>query len=289
MLWFSGFYKDEKTRFGQLAVEESYFRIFPEYAPPPEQMAAYLADMSGAIAGEELVKKYGWKIGDKITLTGTLYRGDWDLTLRGIYHVESKSPDRARLFLHYKHVQPFNEHAHRLMVKAEPAAAKKIDALFANSDTPTKTESVLSVERSWASWSSAVITAINIGAVLILLILIVVLGNAMSMAARESLREYATLRAIGYRSRHILALVLAEGLLVSSLGIAIGLAVAPAALRAFSKLMEDQLGGTWQLQLDVRVVAVAIAIGLGSSLLACCIPAWRSSRLRVVEALREAA
>jgi putative ABC transport system permease protein len=289
MLWFSGYYKDEKTRFGQLAVESPYFEIFPEYQAPPEQMAAYFEDLSGAIAGEELVQKYGWKLGDKITLTGTIYRGDWDLTLRGIYRGESKSTDRARLFLHYKRVNPVREHAHRLMVKADPAAAKKIDALFANTDLPTKTESVLSVERSWAAWSTAVITAINVGAGLILLILIVVLGNSMAMAARESLREYATLRAIGFRSRHILLLVLAEGALVATLGIALGLAVAPATLRAFAKLMEDQLGGTWQLYLDAQVVALAVTIGLGSSLLACLIPAWRSSRLRVVEALREVA
>ena len=175
------------------------------------------------------------------------------------------------------------------MVKADPAAAKKIDALFANSDLPTKTESVLSVERSWAAWSTAVITAINIGAGLILLILVVVLGNGMAMAARESLREYATLRAIGFRSRHILGLVLAEGALVAVLGIGLGLAVAPATLRAFARLMEDQLGGTWQLYLDGKVVALAVGVGLGSSLLACLIPAWRSSRLRVVEALSEVA
>jgi putative ABC transport system permease protein len=75
MLWFSGYYKDEKTRFGQLAVEPDYFRIFPEYAAPPEQMASYLEDLSGAIVGEELAKKYGWKIGDRVTLTGTLFQG----------------------------------------------------------------------------------------------------------------------------------------------------------------------------------------------------------------------
>jgi len=289
MLWFSGYYKDEKTRFGQLAVEEPYFEIFPEYLAPPEQMAAYFEDMSGALVGEELANKYGWKLGDRITLTGTIYQGDWPLNLRAIYRGESKSTDRARLFLHYKHVAPEGEHSHRLMVKADPTAAKKIDALFANTDTPTKTESVLSVERSWASWSSAVISAINIAAALILLILILVLGNAMAMAARESLREYATLRAIGYRSRHILALVLAEGFFVAGLGIVLALAVAPATLRAFAKLMEEQLGGTWQLYLDGGTVTLAVGTALLASLIACSVPAWRSSRLRVVEALREIA
>lgn len=289
MVWFSGYYKDEKTRFGQLAVEPEYFEIFPEYLAPPEQMEAYLGDLSGALVGEELAQKYGWKIGDKVTLTGTLYQGDWDLTLRAIYPGESRRTDRARLFMHYKHVAPRNEHSHRLMVKGDPGVAKQVDALFANSDTPTKTESVISVERSWASWSTAVISAINVAAVLVLFILILVLGNAMAMAARESLREYATLRAIGYRSRHILLLVLAEGLLVAALGIGLAVAVAPATLRAFSKLMEEQLGGVWQLYLEPTVVALAVGGALVATLVACSVPALRSSRLRVVDALREAA
>src|SRR4030095_1542987 len=93
ILWFSGYYKDEKTRFGQLAVEPDYFRIFPEYAAPPEQMASYLEDLSGAIVGEELAKKYGWKIGDRVTLTGTIYQGDWPLNVRGIYRGETQNGD----------------------------------------------------------------------------------------------------------------------------------------------------------------------------------------------------
>ncbi len=289
LIWFSGYYKDEKTRFGQLAVEGEYFTIHPEYLAPPDQMQAYMEDMSGALVGQELVKKYGWKLGDKITLTGTIYPGDWDLTVRGIYPGESGSADRARVYMHYKHLQPRNEHTHRIVVKAEPAAAKRIDALFANTDTPTKTESQLSVQRSWASWSSGVIAAIDFAAVLVLFILTLVLGNAMAMATREGTREYATMRAIGYRSRHIVGLVLAEGFLVAALGVALGLAVAPATLKAFSKLLEAELGGTWLLELDARVTALAVGAALLSAMLASVLPAWRSGRLRIVDALRKVA
>jgi putative ABC transport system permease protein len=294
LIWFSGYYKDEKTRFGQLAVEgESYFEIYPEYLAPPDQMQAYMDDMSGALVGRELANKYGWKLGDKVTLTGTLYPGNWDFTVRGIYPPDDSSDhdstDKARLYMHYKHLQPDSEHAHRLEVKADPAAAKRIDALFANTDTPTKTESQLAVERSWASWSSGVIAAIDFAALAILLILILVLGNGMAMATREGTREYATMRAIGYRSRHIVGLVLAEGVLVASLGILIGLGVAPSVLKAFSTVLEDRLGGTWGLKLDARVTLGAIAAALAAAMFACGLPAWRSGRLRIVDALRRVA
>jgi putative ABC transport system permease protein len=203
LVWFSGDYKDEKKRFGQLAVEgEAYFQIHPEYVAPPEQMRAYLDDPSGALVGRELVEKYGWKIGDKVTLMGRLYPVDLDLTVRGIYSGANDATEKDLLFLHYDRLNLRNEHCHRIDVKADPAAAKRIDALFANSDTPTRTESMLAVQRSWASWSSGVVAAIDAAAVLVLLVLVLVLGNAMAMASREGTREYATMRAIGYRSRH---------------------------------------------------------------------------------------
>lgn len=290
LIWFSGYYKDEKTRFGQLAVEgEPYFEIHPEYLAPPEQMKAYMEDKSGTLVGKELADKYGWKLGDKVTLTGTLYPGNWDLTVRAIYPGANDATDKARLYMHYDHLQLRREPAHRIVVKAEPAAAKRIDALFANTDTPTKTESQLAVQRSWSTWSSGVIAAIDFAAGLILLILMLVLGNAMAMAAREGTREYATLRAIGYRSRHIVSLVLAEGLLIAAFGVALGLLVAPSALEAFSQLMETQLGGTWSLELDAGVTLGAVGAGLFAGMLASAWPAWRSGRLPIAVALRKIA
>jgi putative ABC transport system permease protein len=285
LVWFSGNYKDEKRRFGQLAVEPEYFRIHPEYVAPPEQMDAYLADPSAVIVGADLAKKYGWQIGDKVTLVGTIYPGDWDFTLRGIYAGES-APDRARLFMHYKHLQIRNESTHRLVVKASADAAQAIDALFANTDTPTKTESNLSVQRSWASWSASVIAAIDLAAGIVILMLMLVLGNAMAMAAREGTREYGAMRAIGFKSRHIMALVVAEAVVIATLGLALGLLVTPSALKGFSAIMEARLGGSWQLDLDVGVVIMAVTAALLAAIAAAALPAWRSSHLRICDALK---
>jgi putative ABC transport system permease protein len=287
LIWFSGYYKDARNRFGQLAVEaEPYFATYPEYAPPDEQMKAYQEDISGAIVGAELAERFGWKLGDKVTLIGTIYSGNWDLTVRGIY-VPKKGYSPDWLFMHYKRLNAEDEHAHRLVVKAPPEAALEIDRLFANSETPTKTESELVVRRSLASWSAGVVAAIRIGSFVVLIILVLVLGNSMAMAARESTREYATMRAIGYRSRHIMALVLGEGCAVAAIGIALGLVGMPSLLRSFSGLMENRLGGSWQLDLDPRPTAVAAAVALAASMLASVWPAWRSGRLPIVDALRK--
>lgn len=289
LIWFSGYYKDEKARFGQLAVEaDKYFTIYPEYAASPEEMAAFNADRSGAIVGPDLVKRYGWRVGDRISLTGTIFPGNWPLTVRGIYH-GADGYNRDWLLMHYDRLEPRDWHAHRLVVKGPPSAANAIDALFANSPTPTKTESELAVRRSWAAWSSAVVSAINVGSIFILLVLILVLGNGIAMAARESTREYAAMRAIGYRQRHIVGLVLAQGLIVSTLGIGLGLAAIPSLLRAFSKIMERQLGGSWQLELDLGATLTAVAAALAAGMVASAWPAWQSGRLQIVTALRKLA
>jgi putative ABC transport system permease protein len=287
LIWFSGYYKDEKTRFGQLAVEgDSYFDIYPEYAPSAEERAAYMSDLSGAIIGPALAEKHGWKLGDKLTLTGTLFPGSWDFTVRGIYPGKD-GYNKDWLFMHYKRLELRDEPAHRLVVKAPPGTAAKIDDLFANSDTPTKTESEMAVRRSWASWSSAVVTGINAGSLVILAILMLVLGNAMAMATRDGMREYAAMRAIGFRSRFIIAIVLGEGLLVSAVGVMVGLVTVPAVSKAFSGLMEERLGGSWQLTVEWAGTLLAVSAVLLGALVASSIPAWRAGRRPIVEALRK--
>lgn len=289
LIWYSGYYKEEKTRFGQLAVDpKPYFEIYPDYAARPEEMAAFFDDQSGAIVGPDLVEKYGWKIGDRIVLMGTIFPGELPLTVRGIYSGKTAS-DRGLLFMHYKLLQPSGDHAHRLVVKADAAAAKKIDALFANTDTPTKTESELSVQQAWASWSSGVIAAINVAAIAVLLVLTLVLGNSMSMATRECRQEYGAMRAIGYKTRHILTLVIAQGVAICAIGVAVGLLMAPAAFEAISQLMEERLGGTWPLELDWPVTFLTAATALCVSMLASALPAWRVTRAAISEALRSAA
>jgi putative ABC transport system permease protein len=37
------------------------------------------------IVDEQLAKKFGWKMGDRITLKGTIYPVDLELTIRGMY------------------------------------------------------------------------------------------------------------------------------------------------------------------------------------------------------------
>jgi putative ABC transport system permease protein len=294
MCWFGATYRNERDNFTQLAIDaESYLRMYPEFLPPGEELRDWLADPAGAMVGRDLAKKYGWKIGDRVVLNGTYYGGDWDFTIRAIYPGAKEDTDRATFFLHWKYLNeklPGGNHVQRLLAKVSSAAvAKHIDALFANSETPTKTESELTVHRQWADWSSSIASGINVASALVLLVLALVLGNAMAMATRESTREFATMRALGYRPRHIVALILGEGLVVTVVGVGAALVVAPSVLTSFCKLLENRLGGSWELELDASVTAVGAGAALVTSMLASAVPAWQLGRLSVIDALRKVA
>jgi putative ABC transport system permease protein len=294
LCWFGGKYKGRDETFPQQAVDsESFLRMYPEYNPPEDQKRAYLEDMTGALVGAKLAEREGWTIGDRVVLEGTYYPGTWDFTIRGIYPVLSKDTNGEFLFFHYKHFNeklPAGNRVQRLLAKVSaPQVAKDIDRLFENSPNPTKSLSEFATQQMWASWSSGVVSAINAGTALVLLVLALVLGNSMAMATREATREYACMRAIGYKPRHITLMVLGEGAFVACIGIAVGLAVAPTALHVFTGLMAQQLGGEWDLRLEASVVLTGIGVGLGMAMLASAWPAWRSGHLTIVDSLRRVA
>jgi putative ABC transport system permease protein len=291
MCWFVGTYMDERRNFTQVAVEaESYLRLYPEYRPTDAQRAAWLADPTGAIVGDRLAKKHGWKLGDKINIEGTIYPGHWTFTLRGVYSGEGDQVDRERLLFHWKYLNDKlmgESRVQRLIVLVdEPRVGKEIDAFFANSGTPTKTESELQLRRQWASWSAGMVDVMSKASFVMLFVLALVLANSMAMSARDSNREFAVMRAIGWRARHVRALILGEALVIGLMGSVVALVAAPGVLRGVTDLLLSQLGGTWSLRLDAWLAGATVLTGVSVSLLSCSLPALRASRVRLVDALR---
>jgi putative ABC transport system permease protein len=121
----------------------------------------------------------------------------------------------------------------------------------------------------------------------VLLILLLILGNTMAMATRERTVEYAVLRAIGFKPGHVVAMVIGEGIVIASLGIALAFGMAPSILRGagqgFAAIMGGFLG---DFAIDPIAAVWAIAVALAGGTLAAAIPAWRAGRMRLVDALR---
>ena len=85
--WFGGIYQDPKKFFMQCPVEpESFLDMFPEMLLPPEQKAAWLKTRTGAIVGRTTAERFGWKIGDKVPITSTIWL-QTDGTRRWIFDI----------------------------------------------------------------------------------------------------------------------------------------------------------------------------------------------------------
>lgn len=296
--WFGGIYRDPKNFFPNFSVGPDYLDLYPEFALPAEQRRAWEADRRGAIVGESLAKKFGWKIGDTIPLQATIFptkgSNDWTFKLDGIFRIddEKRKGQEQVLLFHWNYFDEANDYVKGrvgwYIVQLDDAGAadrvaKAIDALSANSDHETKTQTEEAFNQSFAKQIGdigLIVTAI-MGAVFFTLLLLT--GNTMAQAVRERIPELAVLKTIGFSNRSVLSLVLGESVLLVAIGGLLGLVLAPVAMTAATKMS----GGFIQLptKLPPESWLTGLVLMLAFGVLAGLLPALRAMRLNIVDAL----
>jgi putative ABC transport system permease protein len=296
--WFGARYpKDEHAFFANYAADDKLLDVYPELHVPADALADYRADRRGALVGRDLATKYGWKPGDSVTLSGTIYPGDWQFTVRAIYDSDSPSFPVTAFIFHWQYLNESLTDERRdrvgmIVVKVDDAALARtlpaqIDREFASSLAETRTESEVAFQRSFLSMASAIIGAIRIVSGVILAILMLILGNTLAMSARERTTEYAAMRAIGFQPRHVVALVLGEAIVVAALGVALGVGLARPVVHFFGATMVKQMNGfITDFRLKPGAIALAVIVPLVLGVVAAAAPAWRAGRLRIADALR---
>ena len=296
--WFGGIYQDPKNFVFSYAVSPNYLDLYPEIHLAPEQRKAFDSTRTGAVIGETLAKKYGWKVGDKIPLQSTIFpqkNGDktWTFDIVGVYSVGKDAANGLdQLFmLHWKYFDESSAYGNgsvgwyvdRLTDPAQgDRVAKAIDALSANSDHETKTQTEQAFGASFAKQLGDIglIVGSIMGAVFFTLILLT--GNTMAQAVRERTSELAVFKTIGFSSRSVLAMVLAESVLLLLLGGVIGLALASVLAPGVSKGSGGMISlppvgaDSWAMGVGLMVV-IGLVVGA--------LPAWRAMRVNIVDAL----
>ncbi|HEX6907020.1 MAG TPA: FtsX-like permease family protein [Terriglobales bacterium] len=291
--WFGGIYQDPKNFFAQLAIDDDTFHsIYPEFVIPDEQWKAYKEDREGAIVGVKLAQRFGWKVGDRIPIKGTIFPGTWEFNIRAIYTGKRPADDTTQFWFHYKYLEEReNAYWHGLVgwyvVKIDSSdnavkIAKTIDTTFANSPWETKTDTEQAFAASFAKQMGNISFLImSIGAVVFFTLLLVA-GNTMAIAVRERIRELAVLKAVGFSDTFVLVLVVFESLLVAAIGGAVGLTLAK-----LLTLRGDPTGGLLPFfYLPTQAMAVGAVLALAVGLAAGIWPAYSAGRLKVVDALR---
>jgi putative ABC transport system permease protein len=291
----------EQEFFANIAVDtDTFFDVYSDMEVPADQLAAWKEDRQGAIVGEALAKQFGWQIGDEVTLVGTIYPGDWKFTIRGIYTAKRRAVDRSQFVFHWKYLneslaQTMPDQAERIgwiSTLIEPTArgadvAQAIDAKFEERDVQTRTMSERALSMEFMGSFGAILTALDVVSGVILVIMMLILGNTIAMGVRERTNEYGVLLALGFRPKHIALFVLGEGLATGLFGGLVGLALAYPFINGMGRWIEDNMGAFFpyfQVPTDVAISALVLAMLLAG--LAAVIPAYRASRLDVIDALR---
>jgi putative ABC transport system permease protein len=295
--WFGGYYVDNRNFFANFAVEgESYLGLYPEYILPPDQEAAFLRDRKGAIAGRGLADRFGWEVGDTVVLTGTIFPGNWEFTLRGIYSGRDQTVDQNQFFFHWANlnetvraVRPgeadrvgfFIEGVARPELAAPVAAG--IDEMFKNSVAETLTETERAFQLGFVAMSQAIIAAVQLVSLVVILIILVVVANTMAMAVRERMKEFSVLKTLGFGAGHIALLIFGESLLLSALGGGLGMLLTFPAAQAFSRAV-GQFFPVFRVTGETMAMAAGAIIAVGVT--AALFPTVTAVRVRIVEGLR---
>jgi putative ABC transport system permease protein len=297
--WFGGAYQDPRNQVFSFAVAPNYLDLYPEIAVDPQQRAAFDRTRTGVLVGEGLMKRFGWKVGQKIPLQSTIFPNrdgskNWDFDIVGVLRATDKKSGGffdQMLVLQWKYFDestPYNQgQAGWYVVRVDDPAnadrvAKGIDALSANSPNETKTMTEAAATQSWMKQMADIglIVGSIMGAVFFTLLLLT--GNTMAQAVRERIPELAVLKTLGFRDGSVLGLVLAESVLLVLIGGVLGLGLAA----VLGPIVGAASGGVINLPpIGAQSWLVGLALMLSIGLLVGALPALRAMRLNIVDAL----
>jgi putative ABC transport system permease protein len=291
--WFGGLYIDDKPEhfFAQMGTDpDEFFKVYRDVTIAPEQVTAWQRDRQGAVVDDTLAKRYGWKLGDRIVLKGTIYPVNLELNIRGIFH---SVPDDQSVYFNSKYVEEavswFKGKAGSFgILAASPQDVSKVavtvDDMFHNAPQPTKTESEKAFGLEFVAMLGNVKLFILSICSAVLFAMLLVCANTMAMSIRERTREVAVLKTLGFTRQMVLGLFVGEAVTLSVIGGLLGAlggyglvylyAHSPAASGFFPILVTPVI--------MLAAMIVAGIVGFVSSV----IPSYHASQVNIVEGLR---
>ncbi|MFB7494288.1 ABC transporter permease [Streptomyces sp. NPDC056161] len=276
-------------------------------------------DAKVAVADSAYAKEKDYKVGSTVTVKDTKYE------IIGIATADS-GDSAANLYIPLKQAQTLSDEKNKVTtIYVKSADSKQIDAVKSdiqkNVSGTTVTTSADMAKTVSGSLSTASSLATSVGKWLSIAVLIaafLVAGLLTSSAVSRRVREFGTLKALGWKSSRVTRQVVGEaivnGLVGGVLGIVIGIAGAEV-VNAISPTLKAQLGSTTSnagggpggggggfggarqtaskslevaLTAPVSVTTIVVAVGLAvaGGLIAGGFGGWRASRLRPADALR---
>lgn len=295
--WFGGIYISEKNFFANFAVEpRNYLDLYPELIVSEAQKVEFLRDRRGFIAGRKLVERFGWHLGDIVTLRGTIYPGNWDFVLRGIYQGRDKNIDETQFIFQWDYLNEIIKKIYPSMANQvgfymigvtdlhlSADVAHEIDAMFKNSPAETLTETEKAFILGFISMTEAIVMVIRIVSLVVIVIILAVVANTMAMTTRERIGEYAILKTLGYSGLQIATLIVGETLVITFAGTLLGIVMT----FPMAKIFSNALGAYFPVfnvapSTFLLDLAAALIVGIAAAL----IPTRQAIAIRIADGLR---
>jgi putative ABC transport system permease protein len=294
--WFGGIYIDSRPEhfFARFATDpEKIFLVYPEMKISPGQLKAFQSERTAAAVGRSLAQKQNFKLGQRITIKGDIYPFDLELTVRAIFEGTEGSSDMV-MYFHRKYLEEGLPETQKGTVgtfailadspDSVPRIAREIDEMFRNADRQTKTESERAFQLSFVAMLGNVkLFLLSICGAVVFTILLVS-GNTMAMSVRERIKEIGVLKTLGFTTGKVLAMIIAESVIIAMLGGLLGctLAYLVGLTLGWAQLPFLPFG----LPMPPVVLTISIAVAFAIGLLSSVIPAFNASRVPITEALR---
>ncbi len=290
--WFQGVYKDQKPenffpRFG--TDPDEFFKVFRDIQMPADQLHAWQRDRQGVIVDDTLATKYGWKLGDRMSIQGDIYPVNLELYVRGIFH---STPDDKAVYFNSKYVEEavpfFKGHAGTFSILADSPSdvskiASAIDDMFRNSPQPTKAESEKAFGLEFVAMMGNVKAFILSICLAVVFATLLVSANTMAMSIRERTREVAVLKTVGFTRRGVLALFVSEAVALSLAGGIIGASLAGLMVYGFSQAQQFTF---FPLKMTPQIWIAALLISAFVGFVSAALPSYHASRVNIVDGLR---
>jgi putative ABC transport system permease protein len=302
--WFGAEYRtpqNPKQPFALFATQPGpLLEVMPEIKSklPADEAKAWLQDRQALLVGAQLARQFGWKKGDRVPIRSQFLQktdgsSTWDFNIVAVFETGSPWVDGSA-YMNFDYYNEALAFAKDMMGSATirvhdpkegPAIARKIDAMFANSQAETQTATEREVAKQWQDQIGDMTIIVTSVTLAVFFTMLLVTANRMAQSVRERTNEIGVMKTLGFSATLIVSLVLLESLLMTLTAGLAGIGIAYLFSVVMAPVMKANFPG-FALESGSIVLAIVLMIGFG--LVAGLWPSLMAMRLKVVDALRRA-
>jgi putative ABC transport system permease protein len=299
--WFGGVYDEPKNMFPNFAVDPDVLaEVWPDYQIAPQALDDFRRYRNAAIVGYQTMRTFGWKIGDRVTLRGTAWPVDLEFRIVGIM------PEGSNPVMFWFSRVYFEEALRGKEVPSDMtgmiwarvaeghdvgAVMRRVDDVFRNSAYETAAETEKSFFMAFMGSLRGIASIITAVGFLVVAAVVFIAANTCSMSIRERAREIAILKALGFRARWILGVLLAEAMTLAIVGGFAGAFTSYGLLKVLALVgatgISQALGPLSMFVMTASILVQGLFLSLVVGMLAGAVPSIGAARKPVVVSLRE--